>query len=418
MESESVEPLVVLRASGLADLAFTSAEAFNTWLSDEAERWKAFKASIDLSSDPIGDLGNLGAAEVVDAWVKLSDQLSRTLDLNDPGVSRVAAAGVARTLNAEFASKRLIPSATSAGRRVLQLHEIDPASARVSLSVLTGRNISRVTHPQHARALWRATLLSAMGIAEDAVTLDRFGAALQSAERSAAEVGALETEARSSISSAKEALANDTVARNQELDTLLEQLEARTDAKLARVEEEWIELRSTYDTKLALKAPRSYWHRRRVVHRWAAAAWGLFAALLVYGTVSALVPRGARLLTDAAHRSKVPFPIRASDGIWNYLPELLQVLVFGFLVLWGLRFALRQVAENLARLEEAAQRVTMVETFLAFSAPADGKQAVVGEADRAVIVQALFRPSSPGSIEDPPPVHWIEEVLRRLRAGN
>jgi hypothetical protein len=418
MADEDRDPLVAIRDRGATLLEFTAASAFNEWLLDESERWQAFKTSVDVSSDPVGELGHLGASEVADEWKGLSDQLSRTVALNDEKVSNVAASGVGAALNEKLQSKNLVLSSTAAGQNLLRLHGVDPAAARVALSVMTGRNISRVTHPQNARALWRAVFYSVMEGSPDATgAAGRVEVALQSSERSAAEVATLESALRDAFSDAKRQIDEEALTRSKSLTMVLDDLGKQANLKLAAVDSDWSDLRATYDSKLALEAPRHYWNSRRVVHRVAASMWGAAAFAVVWLTAFKLLPEGAALLRAAHGRAVFPVLSPQPQSIWIYLPEIFQIGVIGFLVLWGLRFSLRQVAENLARLEEASQRVTMVETFLAFSNPSDGKQAVVGEADRAVIVQALFRASNPSPIDEAPPIHWIEDVLRKIRSS-
>jgi hypothetical protein len=398
--------------------AFRTVSALADWVRGEADHWKAFQDVGQLdSSDSDSALGAVGALEFYAEWLAFAQQAE---SIEQFELAEALAAAISERLR----SRSIVTSSSRIGRNLLSLAERDPGAAAVAVSLFTGRNISRVIAPQNAKPLWRSVVRMFFGASLDGELNGveaRVSIALRAAELNAAEISSKERELSGVLERARGEFVQQAEKGRVEADALIAEIRRFAEAEIAkltamngeevtRIASEWADLKSTYETKFALKAPRSYWHKRRVTHRILAAVWGVAVGLVAYVSVAKLVPSGATLLAEA----------RAGGGnisLMHVVPEMFQIAVIAFLVLWGLRFGTRQVAENLMRLEEASQRVTMVDTFLAFTSPGDGQSAVVGDADRAVIVQALFRPSAHSQVDDAPPVHWIEDVFRRIKSS-
>lgn len=78
-------------------------------------------------------------------------------------------------------------------------------------------------------------------------------------------------------------------------------------------------------------------------------------------------------------------------------------------LLWVLRHMARMFADNIADARDAAQRSALTSTFLALSTQ---EKVSFSDNERAIIVQALFRPSPAQPTEDGVPVPLLE-LLRR-----
>ncbi len=78
----------------------------------------------------------------------------------------------------------------------------------------------------------------------------------------------------------------------------------------------------------------------------------------------------------------------------------------------GSRLALsRQFLGHRALEADAAERVAMVQTFLALME----KPEHVAQADRLLILGALFRPSAKGDGDDAAPPSWLDLVMQRIK---
>jgi hypothetical protein len=74
---------------------------------------------------------------------------------------------------------------------------------------------------------------------------------------------------------------------------------------------------------------------------------------------------------------------------------------------WILRVVSRLFHMNVVATADAGERVTMVKTYLALF---DEKK--LSEADRILVLQALFRPTSQTPDESPPP-NWFDVLMHR-----
>lgn len=195
-----------------------------------------------------------------------------------------------------------------------------------------------------------------------------------------------------------------------QLDTLTGQasiLSKRFEQKLSAVDSEWKRVIDGYEIRAALKAPREYWRDRQTTQdrlsKSARQAWKismfvvsttlLFGFLFVFSGYSSII------------FTKTP-------GESGWIVDALQRLAFlgtaAGLGVWWLRQKLRdlRVREHLA--EDAAERVTMIETFSALQG------AGLQDADLAPILSALYRPAASFLAEDSGPVLPIEVMLRTI----
>lgn len=408
---------ITLSTIPLGALEFSSPGSFKDWIDAEANRWAPFLELRALAGDPIGDLGAKGSVEHAREWASLRSQVE-SADLGRLDFWR----GIASQLEDRINSRGVLLARSSVGSAALSLLESDESIARVAVSLATGRDTQRLMQPANQRRLWRALgwLSLPSSKAEDQEDSAR---TLASLDASLADARDKERSISDLLHRATTALEEESGERSDTLDKKLIDLETKFSNYFESVQSEWDSLRRTYDRTLALQAPRSYWNKRRVAHRIAAASWGIGALVIAFLSVFIFLPTAVRILESAPLRSlsatETLTAAQATPSVnltfAQMLPELFQVLVGAFLVLWSLRFLVRQSAQNLSRLQEASVRVTMVETFLALSQPGGDDRILVEEADRAVIIQALFRPSGLEQVDDAPPVHWVEEVFRRVK---
>lgn len=396
--------------------SFESPSVFIEWLRAEDECWDTFAESKELSaSDPLRDFGKRGAEEhAAEYRTYLNSLIEPTW--SEPNDLLAAAHRTAKMISERIDEGSLIISTSIQGQRIKALRVADVPAAHLLVTLFTGRNITRTTAPQNAKLLWRglARIISGAGDGDTLLRLEDADRLVADLRVKAASASSLESEIDRLLGKSR----IDAETRHQQADielrAKLEELDANSAETISGIQTEWTSLRAAYDTKFALQAPVEYWKARRKVHRLGAICWG-FASLIYAGIVSVLmIPIGKSNFEEA----RILWGASAGPSVSHYLPEIFSVGVVAFISLWVLRFTVRQASEHLARGEEASQRVTMAETFLALSNPGEGKAALVGEADRAVIVQALFRPSAHSGIDDAPPAHWIEDVFRRIKGGD
>jgi hypothetical protein len=161
---------------------------------------------------------------------------------------------------------------------------------------------------------------------------------------------------------------------------------------------DWNELKALYDEKLALLAPTDYWASQATQYKVQGIVYAIaFSAVLV----AAIVLFAIFGITELKE-TQAP----------SVLVDILPVIVPAFAAIWVLRILGRQLAESLAMMKDASERVTLVKTFLALMRDETAGNPVVRDEDRALILQALFRQSRITAVDDSPPINAFEAIYR------
>lgn len=187
------------------------------------------------------------------------------------------------------------------------------------------------------------------------------------------------------LHSAKETALNDLYVSK---DTAFTELATKHEANLKNIED-------TFHNKLALQKPIDYWRDKKVSHVKLAKrfAWASSVVLVLFGV-------GLGFLIHWAF-----------GGLeTNENPKHWQVgvtVIAAFFVIWIVRLLIRMFLSHQHLAADAAERVTMVQTYLSLSREGQG----VAPADRSVILQQLFKSASDGLVKDdgapPTALEWF-----------
>lgn len=179
--------------------------------------------------------------------------------------------------------------------------------------------------------------------------------------------------------------------------TLVE--EARTshsDAVKAHLEE-MDNIRRAFKEAMALRAPVDYWSKRSVHHqRRARALTGI--VLLAFASLVAAIYFAAGWAISTSANSAAPEPWR-----------LVMVGAGGVMGVWLLRIIVRLFLSDLHLATDAAERVTMVQTYLAL---VEGDK-LTKDDDRKLVLHSLFRPGSDGMVKDEGPPHPVLDYFTK-----
>lgn len=177
---------------------------------------------------------------------------------------------------------------------------------------------------------------------------------------------------------------------HEQKNTSFIELTAKHETNLKNVED-------TFHNKLALQKPIDYWREKKTRHVILAKrfAWASTAVLLVLGGGLA---------------SLINWTFGSLEG--NENPRHWQVgvtIVTAFFVIWIVRILIRMFLSHQHLATDAAERVTMVQTYLSLSLEGKG----FAPEDRSVILQQLFKPASDGLVKDDgAPPSWMEFLSR------
>jgi ABC-type multidrug transport system fused ATPase/permease subunit len=148
---------------------------------------------------------------------------------------------------------------------------------------------------------------------------------------------------------------------------------------------EWSTLKNTYDTQLALQAPRTYWAKQRDEHKLAAATrqnWFIVASVVSLFVVAIFIYVMWNTFS-AKNVGDVPLAMWVITG---------AVLGVSF---WVIRLFSRLYLSREHLLRDAEERVTMIETFLALMQ----HEHLKGD-DLKFVLAAIFRPTEDGLVKD------------------
>jgi hypothetical protein len=168
-------------------------------------------------------------------------------------------------------------------------------------------------------------------------------------------------------------------------------LAAKHEANLKAIED-------TFNNKLALQKPIDYWREKKSAHvklakRFAAAS---AVALIIFGI-------GLGFLINWAFGNLKP---EENPKHW----QVGVTIIAAFFVIWIVRLLVRMFLSHQHLASDAAERVTMVQTYLSLSREGQG----VAPADRSVILQQLFKSASDGLVKDDgAPPGWLELFSRQ-----
>jgi len=175
-------------------------------------------------------------------------------------------------------------------------------------------------------------------------------------------------------------------------------------------------LTETYDDHMKLAAPVSYWEKKRKKHRnWSFAFFLLIGiGMLYFGN---FLVTELEIVSKAVEAAKaIQPPKNAASSAAGSLIELATTWKIGSFVLlatlgfWVIRIFVRLFLSHIHLENDAAERVTMAQTFLALKRDSS----LSGTEHIGTILAALFRPTGDGIVKDeglpPTAMEWLTKL--------
>ncbi len=295
----------------------------------------------------------------------------------------------------------LVCSKSADGQYILDLGQTDPRAALGALAFLASQHWSL-----HEEA-WRDVLRGATKLALS--RSDKKG----SVARTTKALDALQSEWATRLDEEKSLLEELREEVQKELNTTQGQITTAQE----RVSKFWVnqgnkarelyrqarsdkdDLERAFIEHMRLKAPAEYWRNKAISHL----CWAI-GAFLLFALISALA---AKFLIDHAPEVSALVSLDNAGGFpWgNIVIITLPALAF----FWFLRFIARIFVTNLQRQQDARERTTMVETYLALIREGEN---VAKPDERILILNALFRPG-PGDAPDMAPPADLLDIIKR-----
>jgi hypothetical protein len=367
---------------------FQSRNEFIGWLSQESEKFLSFMSS---GSDELR---------------QTLSQASRTIRQINPEDDSET---IKRTIN-QAISEGFFPSDTETGRFLYRIKDIiTPNSLSITVKLVTKRaNINEFNFGNRDVNIGASAAIAFLGIGDP----------------------------RGNTEALRQAV-NDASNARKQAQMSVQQIEKF----MTSIDEEWKQKLEAYETKVAMKAPTSYWRERYNYHKaqaktarnnwnFSVAIFGIsivFLSIFIFSgslekiqltkalissaeNTSSNLPQIERVKPSASPPSTpVTLPENHTNAL-SILSKFLQsAIVFGTLLglgIWVLRQKLRKALSHEHLAEDAAERVTMVETFAAL------KNAGLAGGEFGPILTALYRPASTGLVADDGPVTPLEIIVK------
>ncbi|WP_298011594.1 DUF6161 domain-containing protein [uncultured Aquabacterium sp.] len=246
---------------------------------------------------------------------------------------------------------------------------------------------------------------------------------LQGITRSRDTMAALQEGLRQQVEEQTKAFSSEKSARamhfSTEKSTRDEQWKQQVDDATQKLKQ----IERAYREHMSLAAPVEYWEKKKIRHfRWMVATglvtisamglagWLLHCELTEVGQAASAAASSAKAASGAAALGK-------TDGVMALLTaattwRLGSFILLATLAFWVLRLLVRIFLSNMHLENDAAERVTMVKTYLALIS--EGKLNGDSENLKAVLA-ALFRPTGDGIVKDEGIPPNVLELLTKLK---
>ena len=199
-------------------------------------------------------------------------------------------------------------------------------------------------------------------------------------------------------------------AKGEELDQLLKAKSANFDTLHAEKDTQFSDLAKTHEenfkateetfhNKLALQKPVDYWVKKKEQHTKLTVRFAWASGIVLTLAVIWLI-----LVALWAFGSLEP---KESPEAWR----VGVAVISAFFAIWIVRILVRLFLSHQHLATDASERVTMVQTFLSLSLETKN----FTDADRAVILQQLFRNASDGIVKDDAAPPNVLELLSRQK---
>ncbi|HVA16080.1 MAG TPA: DUF6161 domain-containing protein [Candidatus Dormibacteraeota bacterium] len=301
-----------------------------------------------------------------------------------------------------YSNRTIIHSKSIVGRRILGDSQLSPESAiALFLTIPSYPGRSSVQFPTPQGGFQIAPLVE--GLIRADLLQQGFSATEQQGRLSdiATEGGNLIAAYKKEVSLAREQREEIQSKGSQLLDyqkTVIDEAARLFSDQRGKHDSELEKIRASFREEMKLRESRRYWAEKAVRHKRIGKNW-----FIAFGASAA-----ATLVLLYFFANKVVEVAKAPST--SALPgaEWVLLVVPALIVLWVLRFFQRHATLNLGLMNDADERVTMVETYLALTS--EGKIEAI---ERPLVLQALFRPNVT-SAEDEVSVSVADHLINVL----
>jgi len=365
---------------------FETAEQVKSWAEAEIESWtkvrEATKDTQPFTKSPFPQ-NLIGHAQ------QIRDQANAFLQDTDENRRKNITEDLQNRFSTYAKDGALYPANSPTGQKIAEVAESNPAAALILLAQIFKHNI-RQDHVPNILEFVKACIEADRHDIDLAKEVERYRVAMTQLQT---EAEARFEETRADFKSVVEEARKTHEGAKKQFD---ESLQADEKARAAH-EERMRQMEIAFSTQMKLRSSERYWGAKRKIHERRTQAriktmWWAFPIIL-----TALFA----IFYLIGH-----FEIAALSTF-----STASFFVFGVptvIALWVMRLLVREYRENRDLAEDAEERVAMVYTFKALE-----YEEKVSDEERAIILQALFRPHGSKPEDTLPSPAW-EAIVKRV----
>jgi hypothetical protein len=384
-------------------LSPTNGSELQRWISKEVNFWSWGNSGSGLNGNHVNVI-NAAVGQLSSASARVQEALQYEATNKSALGERIEAAR--NHLSEAYVRRGLPHSSSTVGKRVEEIKQKSLAAAVAYLYVqmpsLPGENYQFDARDIDSWHGFLSGVFERYGI--ESVPNDAFHAATTSAEALKGKIEHLldsKTKSVNRLHRRYEELVSSVTetekAHKENVILLVGDAQKRFDDTIQSHDEKLEALRKAFKEEMSLRSPVEYWESRKLHHesrsrvmgRWAFG--GIAAVAVVLGLVSFWV-------LDKLNSAGQP-------DAWR----IAVLILTGVLGIWAVRLLVRIFLSHIHLTTDAAERVTMVKTYLSLI---EGNK-LPSDDDRKLILQALFRPAADGLVKDEGLPHPFLEALTR-----
>lgn len=396
------------RVRGLTEpLNFLTVEDLSKWIEAEIAFWSWLQPVMQQDTQ----LHTL-YAEMHSGWSQVRHQIDtyRTKQEENKKVS-IASNLDSMLSNLYSDDPKAIPSSTPKGQFIELLRKTSPVVAGHALQAFLQKERQPISNSNAVRGILQASLFE-LGVTEQATEAHVSALLAASDKWSGFQVQAQQVHEELAKSSA--ILKNEMETWRSQQQNTYEQLGVKAQADFDKIATDgrsnFDSIQKTYSEQLGLQAPVKYWEDRALSYLWTS-IWFSLASIIMAVAIAGVIWVEVQTLvvpfSDYSTEKEMPqFGVHA----WRYA---FVIATAAFLV-WPLRILVRILLSAIHLRIDARERATLAKTYLSLLRSKEG----LADADRRLVLEVLFRPSSTGIVKDDAAPASMINLLSRIGSGD
>lgn len=407
-------PINIELGSNGGTITFHNFEEIKEWIEKESTYW----AWLGSSNNNVNELTQIWQSWTRE-WTSINKQTDHTISRIGLEHYDTQLAGLIQMIQTAYTKHQLLHSSTPEAAFITSLKSrINNNAAFYALAYLTNKNFSANNH--NAIAGSQAAFAYQYGIkdrAESETTAlinlrnewqQKFASQAKEQQNLIDsstklnrdiddELHKFKDSLTQQLNNSNELLSDYNLQKQTEIADLFNNTKHQLQSYLSESNSKLEELITTFDQKLSLQAPVTYWGKKRKYHQKQRSL--LLKQITIGGAIGliSLIASGVFVLGTEAK----PLPV-----------EYFFLLLLSGVIIWSLKIGIKLYLSHTHLEADAFERITLAHSYLAFLRRGNG----VEDKDRQIILDALFRHSQTGlSKDDGGNPHILLDFADRLR---